>query len=299
MANNLKQQTQLLVIHGSRAYGLNNETSDVDVKGFFIPELKSYFSPFYKIEQVVSQIEINDNFFDSLTEDEKEISSKEKLEGCVFEMSKFINLLRGMNPSVIEILFGREEEIRICTDIGRELIENRNMFLSQKAAFTYSDYACAQIKRIQSHKKWLLDPKDEKPQRTDDKTEYKEAKREHKQFQEWKNNRNPARAELEKKYGYDTKHAMHLVRLLRTGIEVLETGTLKVYRNEDRDLLLKVRAGEWAFEKLIEWAEEKQKETMDFYNSNKSPLPKQPDEKKIDDFAVELFYKHFGVKWNS
>ncbi|AEZ66297.1 hypothetical protein phiTE_131 [Pectobacterium phage phiTE] len=37
-------------------------------------------------------------------------------------------------------------------------------------------------------------------------------------------NRNAARHELEEKFGYDTKHAMHLVRLLRMSQEILETG---------------------------------------------------------------------------
>ena len=43
-------------------------------------------------------------------------------------------------------------------------------------------------------------------------------------YQAWKTHRNPARAELERQHGYDTKHAMHLIRLMRMGLEVLETG---------------------------------------------------------------------------
>jgi uncharacterized protein len=35
--------------------------------------------------------------------------------------------------------------------------------------------------------------------------------REWQQYQEWKKTRNPARAALEEKFGYDTKHALHLV----------------------------------------------------------------------------------------
>src|ERR1039458_5020213 len=34
------------------------------------------------------------------------------------------------------------------------------------------------------------------------------------QYNGWKAQRNPKRAELEAKFGYDTKHAMHLVRLM-------------------------------------------------------------------------------------
>ena len=50
-------------------------------------------------------------------------------------------------------------------------------------------------------------------------------------YQTWKTHRNPARAELERQHGYDTKHAMHLIRLMRMGLEVLETGDLGVRRD--------------------------------------------------------------------
>jgi predicted nucleotidyltransferase len=39
-------------------------------------------------------------------------------------------------------------------------------------------------------------------------------KREWKQYCKWKENRNPKRAELEKIFGYDVKHCVHLARLL-------------------------------------------------------------------------------------
>ena len=38
-------------------------------------------------------------------------------------------------------------------------------------------------------------------------------------YQTWKTDRNPARAELERQHGYDTKHAMHLIRLMRMGVQ--------------------------------------------------------------------------------
>jgi len=53
---------------------------------------------------------------------------------------------------------------------------------------------------------------------------------------EWTRSRNPARAELERRYGYDTKHAMHLIRLLRMAVEVLSTGEVVVRRPDAEDL---------------------------------------------------------------
>jgi len=87
------------------------------------------------------------------------------------------------------------------------------------------------------------------------KEEYKLAKEKHAQYWTWKKNRNEARSELEEQFGYDTKHAMHLVRLLRMGKEALEEGVLKVKR-PDAEELLAIRNGAWSYEQCVEYAEE-------------------------------------------
>jgi hypothetical protein len=69
-------------------------------------------------------------------------------------------------------------------------------------------------------------------------------------YQTWKSHRNPARAELERQHGYDTKHAMHLIRLMRMGLEVLATGELRV-RREDADELSAIRDGAMSFDELL------------------------------------------------
>ena len=74
--------------------------------------------------------------------------------------------------------------------------------------------------------------------------EYKLAKEKHKQYWDWKKNRNESRSELEEKFGYDTKHAMHLVRLLRMAEEVLQEGIVRVKRPDAKELLA-IRDGAW------------------------------------------------------
>lgn len=69
-------------------------------------------------------------------------------------------------------------------------------------------------------------------------------------YQTWKSQRNPARAELERVHGYDTKHAMHLIRLMRMGLEVLETGELRV-RRDDAEQLSAIRDGALSFDELL------------------------------------------------
>ncbi len=114
------------------------------------------------------------------------------------------------------------------------------------------------------------------------------------QYNGWKTERNPARAELEAKFGYDTKHAMHLVRLLRMGKEVLEGKGLIVYR-PDRDELLEVRLGVWSFDQLLEWATAAE---MDLEESFKiSPLPWGPDYKKLDKLCIDLVEDTMSQEW--
>ena len=68
------------------------------------------------------------------------------------------------------------------------------------------------------------------------KQEYASAKEKHDQYWTWKKNRNKVRSALEEEYGYDSKHAMHLVRLLRMGKETLETGEIIVKRPDAQEL---------------------------------------------------------------
>jgi predicted nucleotidyltransferase len=119
---------------------------------------------------------------------------------------------------------------------------------------------------------------------------YTAARREWEQFQNWKATRNPARAALEEKHGYDTKHAMHLVRLLRMCREILERGEVVVKR-PDREELLAIRAGAWSYDRLLGWAETEDKALDAIYET--SPLPRAPDRDALDRLCVELVEKSF------
>jgi predicted nucleotidyltransferase len=111
------------------------------------------------------------------------------------------------------------------------------------------------------------------------------AQRDWEQYMRWKKERNPARAALEEKHGYDTKHAMHLVRLLRMCREILTRGEVIVKR-PDRDELLAIRAGAWSYDELVAWADREDKALEALYAS--SPLPPVPDRAKLDALCVSL-----------
>ncbi len=104
--------------------------------------------------------------------------------------------------------------------------------------------------------------------------------------------RNPARAELEAKYGYDTKHGMHLLRLQRMAKEILTDHLVYVDRRArgDRDELLAVRLGERMYDDLIDEAERLEAECEELYKT--STLRKEPDRVHLDAFIVGLTEKY-------
>lgn len=114
---------------------------------------------------------------------------------------------------------------------------------------------------------------------------YNAAREEWRQYQGWKAKRNPDRAVLEAKFGYDTKHAMHLVRLMRMAREILEKGQVLVKRPDAEDLLA-IRRGIWRYEQLEEWMDSEDKKLTEAYTT--SPLPKAPDRAKIDAVITNL-----------
>uniref|UniRef100_A0AAU8GFC8 Nucleotidyltransferase n=1 Tax=Salmonella phage vB_SEnST11_KE22 TaxID=3161173 RepID=A0AAU8GFC8_9CAUD len=105
--------------------------------------------------------------------------------------------------------------------------------------------------------------------------EHKQAKEKHRNYWTWKENRNEARHELEVQYGYDTKHAMHLVRLMRMAEEILTDGKVLVKRPDAQELL-DIRGGKWTLDELLAWADEKDRYIReDLYK--KTDLPRATD----------------------
>jgi len=123
------------------------------------------------------------------------------------------------------------------------------------------------------------------------KEEYNLAKDKWKNYWNWKEHRNEARSELEEQHGYDTKHAMHLVRLLRMGVEALRDGEL-IVRRPDAQELLSIRAGAWTYDEVVSYAEEMDKEVREVWYKN-TKLRKRPDLK----FAAKLLMDVQDLVW--
>jgi len=121
---------------------------------------------------------------------------------------------------------------------------------------------------------------------------YKKAKEDHTQYWTWKNNRNETRSELEEEHGYDTKHAMHLVRLMRMGVEALRDGVIVVKRPDAQELLA-IRNGAWTYDQLLAYAEEMDNDIKEVWYK-KTDLPKKPDIK----FAAQLVMEVQDLVWS-
>jgi len=289
-------------VHGSRAFGLALPSSDLDMKGVVVGPRAWYFSYRGGPEQIM------------LSADHVR-----------YELRKFMQLAVAANPSIFEVLFAPDQHHRVVTPAGMRLLENRDKFLSQRVAGTFGGYALSQLKRIRTHRRWLLEPPGGAPTRAqfglpatttlpndqlgaldalassgtldtglltpnflkllDSERAYRAARTEWDQYRHWTKNRNPARAALEARFGYDTKHALHLVRLLRMGVEILESGLVHVHRT-DREELLRIRAGEWSYEYLCEYAEEMRLRLESAKAETR--LPHEPPEAELTELCVAL-----------
>lgn len=116
--------------------------------------------------------------------------------------------------------------------------------------------------------------------------EYESKKRHWNQYQTWLRERNPKRAELEKKYLYDAKCGYHVYRLGSSAERLLRTGKL-IVKCPDRDVIMAIRNGEWPYEKLLEWSENNNKICEQLYKTSEA-LPMSPNQNKINQVCLDL-----------
>lgn len=81
------------------------------------------------------------------------------------------------------------------------------------------------------------------------------------------------------------KHAMHLVRLLRMGSEILKGEGVKVFR-PDREELKAIRNGAWSYEQLVDYAHVMDSKMGELEKA--SPLPYGPDWGRLDEICVQV-----------
>ena len=123
----LGKKVILLGLAGSYSYGTNIDTSDIDVRGITLNR-KSDLIGLTQYEQYVD----------------------ENTDTVIYAFNKMITLLLSCNPNTIELLGLKPEHYLYLNDIGRELLDNRGMFLSKRAIQSFGGYADAQLRRLQN-----------------------------------------------------------------------------------------------------------------------------------------------------
>ncbi len=117
----------LLTLGGSHAYGMEKEGSDLDIRGIALNSKEN-------ILLGTDYGQVVDNTTDT----------------TIYSFHKILQLLTSNNPNTIEILGCRPEHYLRLTPIGRQLLEQRKMFLSKICIHTFGGYAGSQLRRLEN-----------------------------------------------------------------------------------------------------------------------------------------------------
>lgn len=111
---------------GSRAYGLDDDQSDTDYRGIFLPLTELHWS----LNGVPEHIECHET------------------QEHYWELQRFLVLALKANPNVLECLY--TPLVERTTSLADELLQMRSVFLSRLVYQTYNGYVMSQFKKIQA-----------------------------------------------------------------------------------------------------------------------------------------------------
>jgi predicted nucleotidyltransferase len=124
--SNLSERLLFRCVVGSRAFGLDDDQSDTDYRGVFLPPAEMHWS-LYGVPEQIECDETQEHYW---------------------EVQRFLVLALKANPNVLECLYTPLIETR--TPLGAELLEMRSAFLSRLIYQTYNGYVMSQFKKMQS-----------------------------------------------------------------------------------------------------------------------------------------------------
>lgn len=311
---NLGNNIILLTLGGSYAYGTNNETSDLDIRGCALNNKM--------------QILTNTNF---------EQFINEETDTTIYAFNKLISLLSNVNPNTIEMLGNKPEHYFYISPIGQELLDNAHLFLSKKAIYSFGGYANQQLRRLENKSnrlvgqaqneehilktiehasydfknKYFMMPDDAIRLYTDKAVQdgyeteiFMDVNLSHYPLRDykgmWSEMQNIVKAygkigkRNEKAIEHNKlgKHMMHLIRLYMMCLDILEKEQIITYRTDEHDLLMDIRNGKYLdsnkqpvpeFYELVNEYEERLNYAKDHTN-----LPDKPDYNKINEFVASV-----------
>lgn len=182
-------------------------------------------------------------------------------DSVVYEIKKLFSLLLKGNPNIIGLMWLRKEDYIYVSESGRLMLDNRDIFSSKNVYHSFVGYAHGQLHKMEhSACKGYMGEK---------------------------------RKRLVEKYGFDTKNAAHLIRLLRMGIEFLNDGQLRVFREDSLDLK-DIKQGEWSLDRVKKESDMLFAMAKEAYS--KSPLPAEPAGHKAEELLISIIKRELMLK---
>lgn len=164
------------------------------------------------------------------------------------------------NPTILLLLFTPNDQLVTCDELGTELRALASTIVSRRAQQPYLGYLQAQKQRLTGER----------------------------------GQRRVHRPELEAMYGFDTKYAMHMLRLGFQGVELLSTGRLSLpMREPARSFLLDVRRGKISEQECLARAAELEDQLTALAMT--SPLPPEPEEARVEDWVLSAYRRRWDV----
>jgi len=306
---NLGKNIILLTTGGSYAYGTNTETSDLDIRGITLNtskeiltmsyndkpiEDKATDTSIYFLKQIVGLlINCNPNTIEILG------TKPEHLFICTKEGSLLrdnINLFLSKKAAISFGGYAIQQLRRLQNALARDSYPQKDKELHilnsiTKQLMTLPD----RYKTITNEELRLYVDKSNKEDY--DEEIYMDIKLTHYPLRDFKNiyaemsnivhdydklnHRNSKKDEL-----HLNKHAMHLIRLLIMGSEILQGKGVNTYREKERALLLDIRNSKYSYSQIFEMVDAYDKEFK--YAVEHTSLPDTPNYDKVEDLVMEI-----------
>lgn len=186
-------------------------------------------------------------------------SEKGDVDLTMFGLRKFLMLALGGNPNIVNVLFTPDNFILKKTHEGKELQGLTSAIVSKQASKAFLGYLNSQRLRLMGSK----------------------------------GSKDVNRSDLVSKFGFDTKYAMHMLRLGVQGCELMREGKLTVPMSElYKNFLLKVRNGHRAYSEIISDGARYENEIKD--NTPLSPLQEKPDFATVEKWMLATYLEAWG-----
>lgn len=182
------------------------------------------------------------------------------LDLTIYSLRKFLRLAMQGNPTILTLLFVPGSLCSVRDATGAQLQELAPKIISRQAGRRYLGY-------LESQRQRLLGERGQKKVN---------------------------RPELEAKFGYDTKYAMHVLRLAVQGVELLTTGRLSFPMNDYRTYLREVREGKHQLQDVLTLVGEKERELKDLVDTG--PLSESPDRDAVETWMLERYWEHWKAR---